>query len=108
MKEIIMVIVVGMFLLGGCSSFQPSKYSNYNSPHGNQIEATGAAATAAASVNTSHYGTTKNFLSPYNNSYNNSTNSLQKIVDSTINTVVSTTRSELNKEVQNAIRSVFE
>jgi PBP1b-binding outer membrane lipoprotein LpoB len=106
MKEII-ILVIGIFLLGGCSSFQPSKYSNYNSPHGNQIEATGAAATAAASVNTSHYGTTKNFSLPYNNSYNRS-NSFQKIVGPTINTIVSTTRSELNEEVQNAIRSVFE
>jgi PBP1b-binding outer membrane lipoprotein LpoB len=107
MKNIIMIIVIGLFL-GGCSLVQPSKYSNYNSPHGNQIEATGKAATAAASVNTSYYGTTKNFSSSYYNSYNRSTNSLQKIIDPTINTILSTTRSELNKEVQNAIRSVFE
>jgi uncharacterized protein YceK len=101
-----LIIVISILVLGGCSSFQSSNYSNRNTPYGNQIEATGAAATAAASVNTSHYGTTKNFSSPHSNS--NSTNSFQKFVEPTVDTIVSTTRSELNREIQNAIRSVFE
>lgn len=41
-------------ILVGCSTFQPSHYTNYNTPNGNHVVASGRAADNAAFSNTSH------------------------------------------------------
>ena len=37
-----------------CTTFQPSHYSNYNTPYGNVVKASGNAAVGAAQANTSY------------------------------------------------------
>jgi hypothetical protein len=97
------VIIILLFM--GCSTFQPSKYTNYNTPNGNVVEATGAAAEAAASANTSHYGTNNVNRPRYYRSRN--TNPINTIGNSAVNSAVSATSMQLNREIQNIIRGAF-
>ena len=48
------VLVIALVMLGGCSSFQESHYSNTSTPEGNVVVATGRAADVAAAANTTH------------------------------------------------------
>jgi hypothetical protein len=51
-KLIGLFILVCIVLIGGCTSFQPSVYTNESTPYGNKVYATGKAAVQAGSVNT--------------------------------------------------------
>jgi len=48
------LLLVSLLLIGGCSSLQPSTYTNYNTPYGNVVKATGTAANNSALANTSY------------------------------------------------------
>ena len=47
-------LLILVLLLSGCSSLQPSTYTNYNTPYGNVIRATGVSANNAGLANTSY------------------------------------------------------
>ncbi len=53
MKKLIFILIASPLTIG-CTSFQPSIYSNRSTQHGNVVSATGNAATAAASANSSY------------------------------------------------------
>lgn len=52
MNKLFLVGLVSL-VVSGCSSLQPSHYTNYNTPYGNVVEASGRAANNAAWVNES-------------------------------------------------------
>jgi hypothetical protein len=52
MKRIFFVLMFILVVSTGCTSMQQSVYTNESTPYGNKVYATGNAAVAAASVNT--------------------------------------------------------
>ena len=106
----IILVAVSLALLSGCSAFQPSSYTNYNTPYGNVVRATGTAASNAAFANTSYNcpscaisGMGSSMSGGFRN-FNQQTSEMGKITSSAIRTLSTTISSEINSAISNSIR----
>lgn len=90
----------------GCSSFQPSTYTNYNTPYGNVIQATGKSADNAGLANTSYNcpscavsgGSSRGGSSIRN--YRNDQDFMSKITSSALNTLSGSISREINSTIR--------
>jgi hypothetical protein len=94
-----LIVVVVAFTSGGCASYN-STYTSRSVGDRVVVDATGEAAVAAASVNTSHVGIGNN---PYrsSSSYSNQRNNIDRLED----TVYSGVNSALNRTINKLIYS---
>lgn len=103
MKRFILLALVLAFA-SGCAS--NATYTNYNTPQGNRVYATGDAATIAAGANTSHYGTGGGQSGSRNYSSNrNQPSPFMYVYDGAMRTVQSETSSQINNAIRQAFRS---
>ena len=112
MKKLIFILIASS-LTSGCASFQPSTYSNRSTQHGNVISATGNAATAAASANSSYncpscvssqtrYGAS---VSGYTGAYiPPRKNHIDTIADSVTSTLTNAISSSINAKIYDAFK----
>jgi hypothetical protein len=103
-----MKIIILMVTLTGCSTFQPSHYSNYNTPYGNVVTASGVAANNAAIVNTSSNCPSCTVGGSHSSSggvtdYNTAQDAMGRITEQ----AMQTTASQLGYTINNAISRMF-
>ena len=113
MKNLFVIILVSLLTVG-CVSFQPSTYSNRNTPNGNVVNATGNAAAAAASANhsyncpscTSSSGQQSTYPGGYSGvGYTNTqTNYVDTIADSAAQTLANSISISINREIYKIFR----
>lgn len=112
MKIIIIFILILSGVLGGCATFQPSHYSNYNTPYGNVVTASGVAANNAAVVNTSSNcpsctvsggGGSGSPSTGGINNYNSAQDMMGRITEQALNT----TANQMSYTINNAITRAF-
>jgi len=109
MKTKLLLPLLALTLLSGCTAFQPSTYTNYNTPYGNVVRATGTAASNSAFANTSYNcpscaisgnsrGNSRGGSGGYRN-YNNQTNEMGKITNTAVRTLSNSISSEINEAI---------
>ena len=106
------IILMSFVILSGsaCSTFQESHYTNYNTPYGNVVHATGRAADNAALVNTSSNCPSCAVIgshsaqSPQSVDYRRKQGFVQEITESALRTF----SSEVRQEIDQAIRGAFD
>ena len=112
MKIINVAIVIFLFLTtSGCSTFQSSNYTNYNTPYGNVVKASGRAADNAALANTSYNCPScaingqsgGNSRGGKSSNYNRQATYLHTITESAIRTL----SNEVTSSINDAIRDSF-
>lgn len=103
------ILVLSLILLSGCSSFQPSTYTNYNTPYGNVIRATGTAASNSALANTSYNcpscaitGGSSGLPSSGYKDYNSDTTAMGKITSDAIRSLSFSISDKINESIRDS------
>lgn len=111
MKKLIFILIASSLTIG-CTSFQPSTYSNRSTQYGNVVSATGNAASAAASANSSYncpscvsnqtrYGSS---VSASTGAYIPPRNHIDTIADSITSTLTNSISSSINAKIYDAFK----
>jgi hypothetical protein len=98
------LMLFGVLVVSGCSSFQASHYENRSTAAGTVVTATGKAAEVAAAANTSH-----NCPSCASGPSSASrTTQQQNQVERVVTSAIDTTSYEISRTINDAIRGLFD
>lgn len=104
MKKVL--LICGVLFVTGCTSFQPSHYTAYNTPYGTRVIASGVAANNSALANSS-YNCPSCAISGLNSMGRSARTQTQNFSNDIIDSGMRTFNSALSGSINSAIRDAF-